>query len=450
MKIKYFGIIISVFLALTAAACGSGNTDNIVTGQYYNPAKETAAEEELLEAETVEQTGDTQQTDTMDTDLFLVTSNDMQAECLILEQLVSGKQYMYFYSISTRFLDKYGNRTTVSYFEPGRIICVGKKDEQGRLLEAQISDRAWEYPGVTRYSVDEERGVFQIADTNYSYDEGIFIISDGNLQEMSDLTDMDTLRVIGVGKKILSISVTTGHGELQLTNTDLFEGSFIQIGNKIFSEITKDMSMEIPEGTYTVAVANNGYGGSTEVTVKRGQETVLDLDTLKGEGPKYGNILFAVDVVGATLRIDGNVVDYSQPVSLQYGVHTLYVTADSYEAYSKKLFVNSAEATIVIGLSGEASGTSSQTSESTGTAADTGASADTSAQAGSLAGSLAGNHASGSTSASAANTDLTDGTVGEAEIDAIVDSLLDDDDSSTSSDYLSTLTEILNAIVDSD
>lgn len=450
MKIKLFRYLLPIVCIFSLAGCGN-NSDPFVTGTYYNPAKETAREETLAEQEETEASEPTeaagvQQTTSLGADLFLITSNDMQSECLILKQLASGKQYMYSYSITTRFLDKYGNRTTVSYFEPGRVINVGEKDIHGRLLEAQISDAVWEYPDVTRYSVDEERGVFQIADTNYSYDEDIFINSDGNMLKLSDLTALDTLRVIGIDKKIYSISVTTGHGELKLTNTSLFDGSYIQIGKKIFSEITGEMSLELPEGTYTVAVANNGWGGSTEITIQRGQETVLDLDTIKGEGPKYGSILFAVDVEGATLRIDGEIVDYSQPVEVQYGVHTLTVTADSYDTYSKKLFVNSDEATIVIGLTDEGgTSSSSTTSESSGTS-DTGTS-DT-GQAGSLAGSLAGSHQTGSTGSSDTNgSGSVSNATSEAELDAIVDSLLEDDESDTStSDYLSTLTELLTAL----
>lgn len=447
LKIKHISLFMVLLYILLLTACGNSSS-NIVTGHYYNPANDSAQTTQSEAVALVEQTSGTEtaagESAPIGTDLFLITNNDMQSECLILEQLASGKQYMYNYSLTTKFLDKYGNRTNVSCFEPGRIITVGKKDIQGRLLEAQISAQAWEYPDVTRYSVDEERGIFQIADTNYSYEEGIFIYSDGNLLAPSDLTDMDTLRVIGIEKKILSVSVTTGHGELKLTNTELFDGSFIQIGDQIFSEITGEMTMEIPEGTYTVAVANNGYGGSTEVTVERGQKTVLDLDTLKGEGPKYGNILFAVDVAGAILQIDGKVVDYSQPISLQYGIHTLYVTAESYEPYSKKLFVNSKEATIVIGLSGEGT----QSASSGGTTAET-SDIDTSGGAGSLAGSLAGTHGAGSSSDSSTSSNLTDGTIGEAEIDAIVDSLLDEDGDSTS-DYLSTITKILSALSDED
>lgn len=30
-------------------------------------------------------------------------------------------------------------------FEPGRVIHIGKKDGEGRLLQAQIADEVWEY-----------------------------------------------------------------------------------------------------------------------------------------------------------------------------------------------------------------------------------------------------------------------------------------------------------------
>lgn len=437
------------------AGCG-GRSDTLVTGKYYNPANETAEEstpqaagqesvpEAAEAAETTELAGERQAQTSLGADLFMITTNDMQSECLILKQLASGKQYMYNYSIATRFLDKYGNRTTVSYFEPGRIICVGEKDIQGRLLEAQVSDGAWEYPDVTRYSYDEERGVFTIADTNYSYADGLFINSDGNLLTLSDLTAMDTLRVIGIDKEIYSISVTTGHGDLKLTNTSLFDGSYIQVGSKIFSEITGEMSLEVPEGTYTVAVANNGWGGSTEVTIARGQETVLDLDTLKGEGPKFGSILFAVDVEGAVLQIDGKVVDYSSPVELQYGVHTLTVTADSYDTYSKKLYVNSKEATIVIGMTGEGTSSGSNASETDTDSTDDAGTTAQAGTAGSLAGSLAGSHSAGSTSGTGTSgSGSVSNATSEAELNAIVSELLDEDDEKKTSDYLSTIVEAL-------
>ena len=485
MKIRRYGTLFFALCLMVLTGCSGSKSDNVVTGKYYNPANATASTDETVYLESsddviendeqqIAAAGDLEQekasgTDAIAADLFLITSNDMQAQCLVLEQLASGKQYMYNYTLVTRFLDKYGNRASVSYFEPGRVITIGEKDSKGYLLEAQISNEVWEYPDITKYAVDDERGVFTIGDVNYSYEKDVFIHSDGTIQKISDLNGLDTLRVVGMDKEIISVVVTTGHGILKLKNTDLFEGSFIQVGTSVFAEITKDMELELPEGKHTVAVANNGYGDTAEIEIVRGEELVLDLDTLKGEGPKVGNVLFAVDVQGAIIMIDGEAIDYSQVVPITFGVHSLKVMAEGYETYSKKLFVNSKEATIVIAMSGDTSSSSSTTDSSTGTTStDTNSSTDTSTntnsssstgststqsnQAGSLAGSLAGSQSTSDSTGTGANTssDITSAT-SDAEIDAIVNQLLgEDDDDDDSTDYLTTLTEILSELTGDD
>lgn len=338
------------------AGCGQ-QTRPVSTAQYYNPAKETAADTEEAEGAGAKTS--------IGTDLYLIIGNDMTNEQLNLKQLVSGKQYLYVYSLSTDFQDKYGNSATTVDFEPGRVIHIGKKDGEGRLLQAQIADEVWEYSDITKYSVDTERGIFKIADSKYSYDADLFVESNGEKIRLSDLNEKDKIRVVGIGTKILSVSVTTGQGILELRNTSVFEGSFIQVGSKIFAQITHNMKLEIPEGTYTVTVANEGYGGSTEVEIARGEVCTLDLDELKGEGPKTGSITFYIDVEGATLSIDGDTVDYSAPVVLTYGVHELHAEADGYDDFDKKLFVNSAAANIDISLTGESTASDNDVTEGT-------------------------------------------------------------------------------------
>lgn len=353
LRYMYYSIILSMILL---AGCGQ-QTRPVSTAQYYNPAKETAADTEEAEGAGAETS--------IGTDLYLIIGNDMTNEQLNLKQLASGKQYLYVYSLSTDFLDKYGNSATTMDFEPGRVIHVGKKDGEGRLLQAQIADEVWEYSDITKYSVDTERGIFKIADSKYSYDADLFVESNGEKIRLSDLNEKDKIRVVGIGTKILSVSVTTGQGILELRNTSVFEGSFIQVGSKIFAQITHNMKLEIPEGTYTVTVANEGYGGSTEVEIARGEVCTLDLDELKGEGPKTGSITFYIDVEGATLSIDGDTVDYSAPVVLTYGVHTLHAEADGYDDFDKKLFVNSAAANIDISLTGESTASDNDVTEGT-------------------------------------------------------------------------------------
>ena len=353
LRYMYYSIILSMILL---AGCGQ-QTRPVSTAQYYNPAKETAADTEEAEDAVVKTS--------IGTDLYLIIGNDMTNEQLNLKQLASGKQYLYVYSLSTDFLDKYGNSATTMDFEPGRVIHIGKKDGEGRLLQARIADEVWEYSDITKFSVDTERGIFKIADSKYSYDADLFVESNGEKIRLSDLNEKDKIRVVGIGTKILSVSVTTGQGILELRNTSVFEGSFIQVGSKIFAQITHNMKLEIPEGTYTVTVANEGYGGSTEVEIARGEVCTLDLDELKGEGPKTGSITFYIDVEGATLSIDGDTVDYSAPVVLTYGVHELHAEADGYDDFDKKLFVNSAAANIDISLTGESTASDNDVTEGT-------------------------------------------------------------------------------------
>ena len=181
-----------VFLSCMAGACGT-KSDPIVTGRYYLPGTESAdVQQEETETEETEQTPGEQAQETIGTDLFMIVNNNLKSETLMLKQLASGKQYQYQYTLVTRFLDKYGNHTTASDFSTGRCVFVNSKDDNGKLLEAQIADTVWEYPGVTRYSVDQERNILQIADTRYSYDESLFVNSDGAQMSLSELSEMDS------------------------------------------------------------------------------------------------------------------------------------------------------------------------------------------------------------------------------------------------------------------
>ena len=83
----------------------------------------------------------------------------------------SGKQkeYQYYYSFESRFLDKYGNYTTVADFTIGRGVFVNKIDVYGKLMEVQIAYTTWEYEDIVRFSIDEDREILTIADSNYNY-----------------------------------------------------------------------------------------------------------------------------------------------------------------------------------------------------------------------------------------------------------------------------------------
>lgn len=419
---RMLSLLIMTFILLLAG-CGDDGKGTVSGMNYYYPEKETESEAQTEKA-----------TEPVKAEFapehYMIMANDMTMQHMILQQMESGKQYLYYYSLTTRFLDKYGNNSSVSYFEPGRMITIGEKDSEGKLKSAQISGDVWEYEDVVRFAIDEERGVFQIADTKYSFDEDLFVVSAGDRIKMSEIKEEDELRIIGMNKEILSVAVTTGQGTIALKNTELFEGSFIQIGSKIFAEITGEIQLEVPEGVHMVTVANKGYGGSKEYEVLRGEVTEIDLDELKGEGPKKGAITFKIgttdenDDADITFRIDGEEVDFEDPIELAYGVHSIAAESFGYETYSKKLFVNSEKATITIALDTEASSAAAEEEEE-----EKDEEVNTN-----LAGSLAGSTSNGQSDSSTSADEL---------VEALKNALSDD----SSTDYLSTITELLGTIM---
>lgn len=282
--------------------------------------------------------------------LYLVVENDTLDETLTLYSYATGMEHFYEYSFATQFKDKYGNYASYNEFEPGRVVTIGPRDVDGYLTTVQISDQVWEYDKIRRFSADEERGVFTIADTNYSIQDNYYIFSNGERTYLWDVSEDDILRVVGKGNKILSIVVTTGHGTLSLRNTELFEGSFLQLNNDIFTIITDNMDIEIPEGEYILKVANDGWGGTTVIQITRGETTEVDLDELKGAGKQRGIINFSIDVDDVVVYVDYELVDHTQPLELTYGTHVLQIEAEGYDTWKKYLFVNTEESTIWIEL----------------------------------------------------------------------------------------------------
>lgn len=346
-------------MLLCLAGCG-GRDQGPIDGKGIASGKEEAGGTEE----------DSQQADTPR--LYLVSQVDTEQSMFLFLNLDTGRYEQYAYTEGTFFLDKYGSHTSCADFYPGRAVNITLRAGSLILETVQASDAAWEYDDVTRFSVDEEQNMITLGDTRYTYDENLLVYSGDEESSLTSLSGQDTLRVCGVDHKVLSVLVTTGHGFIQLTNTQDLEGGWVSLNHKRYYKITEDMELEVPEGTYEVTVAGNGYGGSAEVTVDRGAASTVNVDDIKGEGPQYCTLTFEIGVEQAELYVDGSAVDYSEPLQLQYGIHRLQIEAEGYESWSRRLFVNSPEATLEIALT-----KSSDQEEDTETSSESGSGKDT-------------------------------------------------------------------------
>ena len=365
-------------LVLSLAACGKQDTDDGVKKFYNSMNDTTEAVGESTQSGLKAAAEENGKSVKNSSDILIVADINSANETIRVYNYSTGVQYQYYYGLTTGFFDKYGNHMSVSDIHQGDVVDISGADPDGKAKRIQKSDKVWTNDTVTNFSVDKDKSMFKIGGSSYRLGERTMIFSGSDVIDTDSLTAQDKLAVVGIDKDIVSISVTTGHGTLQLSNTSLFEVSFLQLGDRIFAEITKDMSLDVPEGSYTLAVANNGWGGSTDIEIKRGEITKVNLNDLKGEGPKKSSILFEVDVQSAKIYVDDSEIDYTSPVEITYGKHTLKVTADGYDTWTRTLYVNSKEATIQItindnkdSLGSDSSGTGTGSTDSSQATAQT-------------------------------------------------------------------------------
>lgn len=408
-------VIFTVFVALSG--CGRKD-DGPVSMKGYASGVEAATEEE---------------TQAEESSLYTVSGVDTTLSTMTFLNIDTGRYEQYSYTDGTIFKDRHGSLISAASMVPGKVVTLTLRDKDLILEKVEQSADAWEMDDIGKFSYNEEDKIFTIGDTKYSYDEELQVFSGDAAIELSAVTGQDTLRIQGIDRKVLSVSVTTGHGVIQLVNTQALEGGWLSLNHKNYYKITENMQLEVPEGTYELTVAGNGYGGSTEVAVTRNEQTSVDVDSIKGEDPKYCTLTFAVDVAGALMYIDGSQVDYTQPLQLQYGIHSIQITADGYDTWSKRLYVNSPEAQIEIALSGDDTG--STETESTETAGNEENTTVEHKHSDSTSNSSGTNSSSGSSS--------SDSDAYRKALSEIIDTLTSNNNSSTS-----TLNQVVNSLAD--
>lgn len=424
-------------LVLSLAACGKQDTDDGVKKFYNSMNDTTEAVGESTQSGLKAAAEENGKSVKKSSDILIVSDINSANETIRVYNYSTGVQYQYYYGLTTGFFDKYGNHMSVSDIHQGDVVDISGADSDGKAKRIQKSDKVWTNDTVTNFSVDKDKSMFKIGGSSYRLGERTMIFSGSDVIDTDSLTAQDKLAVVGIDKNIVSISVTTGHGTLQLSNTSLFEGSFLQLGDRIFAEITKDMSLDVPEGSYTLAVANNGWGDSTDIEIKRGEITKVNLNDLKGEGPKKSSILFEVDVQSAKIYVDDSEIDYTSPVEITYGKHTLKVTADGYDTWTRTLYVNSKEATIQITINDNTDSSGTGTSSTGSSQATAQTPSETAAE---RADEKDNQSTSQSTTGSSQSTNSSQQTDNKSS-DSSGNSLTNKD----ISDYLSTLTSLLSS-----
>ena len=350
---KGLELILVATLFVCASGCGQRPSNGIVSN-YTGSA--ILGGQDVVEVAS-DASDESDKREEVSSELYIVENVDMNEETIALYSLTQGKQLRYKYNMTTKFLDKYGGNSTWAEFTIGSVVTIGDLlPSSGALSQVQKSPDVWSYEDIKKYSIDEAIGMMVIDGKKYKLTDTTKTYSDDAKVPISNVGEDDIITVIGRDKEVISVSITTGHGYLSFTNTGVFDGSLIFIGKKIVSMVNGNATIQVPEGTYMVTVANNGWGGTKEFTVNRGENTMIDLDSMKGDGPSFCLMTFLVTVPDTYVYIDGKQIDVTEPQHVQYGNHRLVVKCTGYKPWKKTLVVNSESAEITLAMEADSEG----------------------------------------------------------------------------------------------
>lgn len=264
-------------------------------------------------------------------DTAVVVKRDAKESTVTLLNLDLGRNYTLSVEGTSNLYDKFGEPMSLEQIRLGDIVDVTFLRSKKRVNTMQISPLSWEYADASRYEIDLGRGEVTIGEDVYKLTDDTIYLSEEMRIEAMELNPVDVLTFKGIGSSIYSIEVERGHGYLRLKNEEKFVGGDMEIGQIIARRIEEDMLLTVPEGRYEIRLRKRGGGGTKEVTIRRGEETTLDIGDLEVPEIEYGTIVFTLEPSGAKLYIDGERADPSAPVSLEYGIHQVMVRANGYQ-----------------------------------------------------------------------------------------------------------------------
>lgn len=253
-----------------------------------------------------------------------------------------NKEYKLFYTGGMNLTNKYGDIISINSVQLGDIFDVEYDDDKSTITSMCESEDAWEVKNTSSFSIDKANNTVVVANNSYKYDTSFFAIDGDEEVELSELCKEDIITARGYEGKICSINVETGHGYIKLTNYDTYFGGRISVGNRVVTEVTEDMLITVREGTYTVKIEKGNSVGYKNVVVNRGEEATLNMSDIQIAADQIGTVKIKVSPEGASIKIDGSVVDIGENQVLTYGNHKVVVSCDGYESLSEILTIDSA------------------------------------------------------------------------------------------------------------
>lgn len=283
-------------------------------------------------------------------DAAVVVRKDAGAGTVQFQNIASSRRYTLNYDGATAIYDKNNQALSMEQLKEGSVVTVRFYKPNKSLAYVRENPDCISYDNVRSYNMDLKNGTVTIGNELYNISGHVVVVSDGKETDMMEVNEMDEISIWGYKSMIYGINVEKGHGYLRLQNEDYFVNGWIDVGDRVIRKVAEDMLLVVPEGTHTVTVSHRGSSATQEITFARNEEMAWDLGDVEITVVQKGTVIFTLTPVTAKVSIDGKAVDVSKPVSIEYGLHQMRITAEGYDTVAQYIRVGEPSANISVEL----------------------------------------------------------------------------------------------------
>lgn len=281
-------------------------------------------------------------------DAAVVVKKDTESKTIQLQNISTSRRYTLGYDGATSVFDKHDEAMSMQQLKEGSVVTVRFYKPDKSLSYIKENESALSILNISNYELDLKNGKITVGGQSYSLSKSVVVSSNGKETDPLELNAMDVLSIWGYQDRIYGINVEKGHGYLRLQNEDYFVNGWVDVGDKVIREIEEDMLLVVPEGSYNAMVSNKGSSAMQQIDFARNEEMVWDLGNVEITVVQTGKIIFTLTPATAKLAIDGREVNTSKPVELQYGLHSMRITAEGYDTVAQ--YIKVAEPTVNISV----------------------------------------------------------------------------------------------------
>lgn len=332
---KRAGLIIPVLLVFLLAGCGK-KVEEPKPSESEAPVFEVAAPGEYDS-----------------TDTAVITRISELNKTISFYNYELEKSYTLSYDSITKFTDKYKSAISVSQLKVGEIADINFLKSGKMLTDVSESFSAFSFSNVSGFSINSGAKLFEYKSESYKVTDGTVLIDGKKDLSLSDLSPYDSITITGFDSTIYGIVVDKGHGYLSLKGDDYFLEGFLEIDKNRIEKILPNMKLTLQEGDYDLKISKGTAKGEKHITVLKDKETVVNLSDITIEEKKTGKVLFAITPSDATLYVDNCLVDPSNLLVFDYGLHELTAKATGYKTTTKYFNVGEESATLSLELEKE-------------------------------------------------------------------------------------------------